>query len=118
MVAYTGTADNDTTVGWWKAGAGNPSDARQKEYAAKYLNVSAAKNIHWTCIRTVMASAADTAVYPLQDVLGIDTRARMNLPGSFGGANWRWRYTSAHLVEDAANQLREMTETYGRLPIR
>ena len=114
-VAYTGTADNDTTVGWWKAGAGNTSDPRQKEYAAKYLNITNNKNVHWTCIRAVMASTADTAIFPLQDILGLGNAARMNLPGSFGGTNWRWRYIENQLTDDAAIQLRDYSQIYGRL---
>jgi 4-alpha-glucanotransferase len=58
---------------------------------------------------------ADTAVFPLQDVLGLDSEARMNLPGSMGGGNWRWRFTADQLAESPGDRLRELTDIYGRL---
>lgn len=121
-VAYTGTADNDTTIGWWKAQGGSTQGRealkQERAYAKQYLDTSG-KDIHWVCIRAVMASVADTAIFPLQDVLGLDTEARMNLPGSFGGNNWRWRYTSEQLTNEHADKLRSLTEIYGRtLPNR
>jgi 4-alpha-glucanotransferase len=118
-VAYTGTADNDTTAGWWKStGASTESKADIKAaraYAKKYLNTSG-KDIHWVCIRALMASVADTVIFPLQDIMGLGTEARMNLPGSSGGKNWCWRYTEDQLTEAMEQQLRELTEIYGRLP--
>ncbi len=117
-VAYTGTADNDTTIGWWKAEGGSTQDRAsvklERAYAKQYLNTSG-KDIQWVCIRAVMASVADTAIFPLQDVLGLGSEARMNLPGSFGGLNWRWRYRSEQLTDEAALRLRELAEIYGRL---
>lgn len=117
-VAYTGTADNDTTIGWWKASGGSTQSRAQvraeRAYAKKYLNTTG-REIHWDCIRTVMASVADTAIFPLQDVLGLGTEARMNLPGSFGGNNWRWRYESGALSSNLGGRLRDLAETYGRL---
>lgn len=117
-VAYTGTADNDTTIGWWKAQGGSTQDRKaikaERAYAKKYLGTTG-KEIHWDCIRAVMASVADTAIFPLQDVMGLDTDARMNLPGSFGGHNWTWRYTVEQLSGESAERLRELAETYGRL---
>lgn len=116
-VAYTGTADNDTTIGWWKARGGTTLDGdvikQCRAYAKRYLNTTG-RDIHWVCIRAVMASVADTAIFPLQDVLGLDSDARMNLPGSFGGNNWRWRYTESQLADAPADQLRDLTDVYGR----
>ncbi len=116
-VAYTGTADNDTTIGWWKAEGGSTQDRKavkaERAYAKQYLDTSG-KDIQWVCIRTVMASVADTAIFPLQDVLGLDTDARMNLPGSFGGHNWTWRYTEEQLVNDLADKLHGLAEIFGR----
>jgi 4-alpha-glucanotransferase len=117
-VAYTGTHDNDTTVGWWfsQAGAGSTRDAeeicREHEYCLKYMCTDGSK-IHWDFIRTVWASVAHTAIAPLQDVLGIGTEGRMNLPASTAG-NWFWRYTDGSITEQMIDQLRELTETYGR----
>ncbi|MCC6796431.1 MAG: 4-alpha-glucanotransferase [Candidatus Hydrogenedentes bacterium] len=116
-VAYTGTADNDTTIGWWKAEGGSTQDRKaikaERAYAKQYLDTTG-KDIHWVCIRAVMASVADTAIFPLQDVIGLDTDARMNLPGSFGGHNWTWRYMEDQLTDESADRLRGLAEIFGR----
>jgi 4-alpha-glucanotransferase len=118
VVVYTGTHDNDTTVGWFKseAGTGSTRDAaqieREREFCMKYLQTDG-REIHWDFIRAVLASVADTAVVPLQDVLGLGTRARMNLPNSTSG-NWAWRYKSDALSDDTGRRLKELTELYGR----
>ncbi len=117
-VAYTGTHDNDTTVGWWlsQAGAGSTRDEadinRERDFALKYLCTNG-DEIHWDMIRAVWASVAHTAIAPLQDLLGIGTEGRMNLPASESG-NWYWRYTDGALTPEIVNRLRELTEVYGR----
>lgn len=119
IVVYTGTHDNDTTVGWFKseAGAGSTRDAaqveRERKFCQDYLH-SDGKEIHWDFIRALLASVANTALIPLQDVLGLGTEARMNLPASTGG-NWNWRFKANALSEDLSSRLRAMTELYGRL---
>jgi 4-alpha-glucanotransferase len=121
IAVYTGTHDNDTTVGWFNsvAGAGSTRTAKQinteRELCMKYLGTSG-KEIHWDFIRAVLASVADTAVVPLQDLLGLGTEARMNLPNSTEG-NWKWRFLRNALTEMHSERLRELTETYGRMPI-
>lgn len=117
-VAYTGTHDNDTTVGWWhsQAGAGSTRDAkaisREHDYCLKYLRTDGTE-IHRDLISAVWASVADTAITPLQDVLGIGTEGRMNLPASTSG-NWFWRYIDGSLTPKMIERLRELTEIYGR----
>lgn len=117
-VAYTGTHDNDTTVGWFRsrAGAGSTRDAaqitRERAYCLRYLN-SGGREINWDMIRAVFASVANTAIVPLQDVLGLDSRARMNLPASQKG-NWQWRFRSGALTNKVRERLKEVTELYGR----
>ena len=117
-VAYTGTHDNDTTVGWWnsRAGAGSTRDAadisREHNFCLKYLDTDA-REIHWDFIRAVWSSVADTAIAPLQDLLGIGSEGRMNLPASVSG-NWFWRYTEGALTPEIVERLRELTEIYGR----
>ena len=108
-IAYTGTHDNDTVVGWWKSQDQN-SDLRN--FATKYLG-SDGSEINWEFIRAAWSSVADSAVAPLQDVLGLDNSARMNLPASTDG-NWRWRFNDSDLTDDVAARLRELTEVYGR----
>jgi 4-alpha-glucanotransferase len=118
VVVYTGTHDNDTAVGWFSsvAGEGSTRDAqqieREREFCMKYLNTDG-KEIHWDFIRAVLASVANTAVVPLQDVLGLDTEARMNLPNSTEG-NWSWRYKAGALTEKVGMRLKELTDLYSR----
>jgi 4-alpha-glucanotransferase len=116
VVVYTGTHDNDTTVGWF-AGLDDESetpDAKkaEREFCLKYLQ-SDGQEIHWDMMRAALASVADTAIIPLQDVLGLGSEARMNLPASESG-NWKWRFEAATLSDDLAGRLKELTETYGR----
>ena len=118
-VVYTGTHDNDTSVGWFrsKAGKGSTRDAeqiaREREYCLRYLN-SHGREIHWDLIRAAWASVANTAVVPLQDVLGLGSRTRMNLPASQEG-NWRWRFRAGALSRKVCDRLGELTELYGRV---
>ncbi len=119
VVVYTGTHDNDTTVGWFKsvAGEGSTRDEqqvqRERNFCMKYLNTRG-EEIHWDFIRAVLSSVADTAIVPLQDLLGLGIEARMNLPNSTEG-NWGWRFKHDALTEDHSERLREMTDTYGRI---
>jgi 4-alpha-glucanotransferase len=118
LVAYTGTHDNDTVVGWWnsKAGAGSirtEADVEKEQaYAKRYLN-SDGHDINLVMIRTLMASVADTVLFPLQDVLGVGSEGRMNLPGSSSG-NWRWRFREEQLNGASSTQLKQWAETYER----
>ncbi len=117
LAAYTGTHDNDTTVGWWNStGAEDtrtPEDVeKERRFARAYMNFKD-EAINWVLIRGVMASIADLAIVPLQDVLGLGTEARMNLPGTAKG-NWRWRFRAGALTPDLARRLREMVDLYDR----
>jgi 4-alpha-glucanotransferase len=117
LVTYTGTHDNDTTVGWWTAGVGDSTRSveeveRERDFARRYMNTDG-REIHWDFIRTILASVAELAIAPMQDVLGKGQEARMNLPGRPGG-NWRWRYRAGDLTDEAARRLRLYTQTYGR----
>jgi 4-alpha-glucanotransferase len=119
VVVYTGTHDNDTTLGWFNsvAGAGSTRSAAQiiaeRKLCLKYLHTGGAE-IHWDFIRAVLASVADTAIVPLQDLLGLGTEARMNLPNSTSG-NWSWRFRDGDLTEEHGARLKDLTETYGRI---
>jgi 4-alpha-glucanotransferase len=108
-IAYTGTHDNDTTVGWWNS---LPPDSDARRFCMKYLDTDGSE-IHWDMIRAAWASVADTAVAPLQDVLGLGGEARMNLPASTSG-NWQWRFGEGDLTDEMADRLAELTEIYGR----
>ncbi|MFN2491563.1 MAG: 4-alpha-glucanotransferase [Pyrinomonadaceae bacterium] len=119
IVAYTGTHDNDTTVGWFRsvAGEGSTRTAKQieheREFCLQYLNTDG-KEIHWDFIRALLASVANTAIVPLQDVLGLGAEARMNLPNTIGG-NWTWRFQPDALTGEISGRLRKLTEVYGRV---
>ncbi len=118
-VAYTGTHDNDTMIGWARGGAGDstrsPDDvARERRYAEAYLDASG-DGLAWAAIRAVLASVAETAIIPVQDVLGLGSDARMNVPGRASG-NWRWRLQPGALTPSHASELRRLADLYGRLP--
>ncbi|MBM2810884.1 MAG: 4-alpha-glucanotransferase [Chloroflexi bacterium] len=108
-VVYTGTHDNDTTVGWFES-----QGESTRSYACAYLGVDGF-DISWDLIRLALASVAEMAIVPLQDVLSLGTEARMNFPGRAEG-NWAWRFRSDQLTADHAARLRRLTETYGRVP--
>jgi 4-alpha-glucanotransferase len=107
-VAYTGTHDNDTTVGWF-TGSSTPAE---REFASKYIGGDG-RQIHWDFVRLALSSVADVAVIPLQDLMGLDSEARMNYPSRAEG-NWRWRYTPDMLTPEIGQRLGEMTKIYGR----
>jgi 4-alpha-glucanotransferase len=117
LVVYTGTHDNDTTVGWWTGEVGhstrsNAEIEHEREYARRYLALDGGE-VHWSFIRTVLASVADTAIVPAQDLLGLGSEARMNRPGKVGG-NWRWRLMPGQLTPAVTRRLSVMTATYDR----
>jgi 4-alpha-glucanotransferase len=109
VVAYSGTHDNDTTVGWW---ASRGADGSEREFAKEYLNTDGSQ-IQCAFIRALEASVADTVLIPMQDVLGLGTEARMNLPATASG-NWRWRLRAGDLTPEIAARLRELAELYER----
>lgn len=107
-VVYTGTHDNDTTLGWWESGA-TPEERRKAE---EYL-APGPDGIHWAFIRAAEASVADLCIVPLQDVLGLGSEARMNVPSKAEG-NWAWRYAPGSLTPELATRLAELSEASGR----
>ncbi len=121
-VVYTGTHDNDTTVGWFND-KGSPSTTRsrgdiqeEKQFTLRYLH-SNASAIHWDMIRAALSSVANTSIFPIQDVLGLGSEARMNQPGTPEG-NWSWRMREGMLSKKLAKTLRRLTEVYERAPVK
>ena len=118
LVAYTGGHDNDTTVGWWtSSGIGESTrtaeDIRnERDFTRAYLGFQN-ELINWVFIRTVLASVANIAIIPLQDLLGLGSDARMNLPGTASG-NWKWRYKPRALTREISEQLRKLVLMYDR----
>ncbi len=118
-VVYTGTHDNDTTVGWFgDAGSGTRDGAqteKERRLALHYLGADGdPSEIHWKMIRAVFASVANLAVIPAQDLLGVGSEARMNRPGVETG-NWSWQLPTGALTPAIAARLRDLATTYDRL---
>jgi len=109
-VIYTGTHDNDTTVGWFQSAAAD----RERRNAECYLGRNE-DGIHWAFIRAAQSSVADLALIPLQDVLGLGSEARMNTP-SLDGGNWKWRFAPGQLTPELAGKLAHLAEVTDRLP--
>lgn len=109
-VVYTGTHDNDTTVGWYES-----REEWEQKAILRYLGHVSPDGIHWDLIRMALQSIANLAIIPVQDLLGLDSQARMNFPGKAEG-NWAWRYQPGVLTESLRDFFKEMTTTFGRAP--
>jgi 4-alpha-glucanotransferase len=107
-VVYTGTHDNDTTAGWYEKLPGPQREALRKRLGANDAEIV------WAMIREALASPANTAIVPAQDLLELGSAARMNFPGMAKG-NWGWRLQDGVLTENLAQRLRSLTMEYGRL---
>lgn len=108
-VVYTGTHDNDTTLGWW-----NSAEDRVRHHLRTYLGVNG-HDVVWDLIRVAMASVGHTAIVPAQDVLALDGSGRMNVPAVADG-NWSWRLREGQLNADHAARMRGLCALYRRLP--
>ena len=117
-VVYTGTHDNDTTVGWFhsRPGEGNTQTKNaiktERKKVLKYLKTDG-KEIHWDMIKTALSSKANTVIIPLQDILGLDSSARMNVPGTVSG-NWRWRFDWTMLTAEKMHRMKKLTTKFNR----
>ncbi|KAK9011331.1 hypothetical protein V6N11_044183 [Hibiscus sabdariffa] len=114
QVVYTGTHDNDTIQGWWS----NLTEQERNSFKVlKYLHITEKDEISWALIQAAVASIAQTAVITMQDVLGLDGSARMNIPATQHG-NWSWRIPNSmsfDSLETEALRLRNMLSMYGRM---
>ncbi|KAL2246550.1 4-alpha-glucanotransferase, chloroplastic/amyloplastic isoform X2 [Sesamum indicum] len=112
QVVYTGTHDNDTIRGWWDI-----LPQEEKSNVVKYLGNIVEEDISWGLIQAALSSVAKTAIIPMQDVLGLGSSARMNIPATQYG-NWSWRVPKSKPFDSLmseAKRLREMLIMYGRL---
>lgn len=107
---YTGTHDNDTTIGWWM------SIGEEERQAVRDYIGTTGSDISWDMMRLAFSSVADLAIVPMQDVLRAGTRSRMNLPGKADG-NWSWRFVPEALTEAHLAELEKLVKTYGRAPL-
>jgi 4-alpha-glucanotransferase len=108
-VVYTGTHDNSTSLGWFQS-----ASADDVHLALDFFGLKNGKDGNWAFIRAALASAANTAVIPMQDYLGLDDRARMNIPSTLGGNNWRWRMLPKAAGPALAKKIRRLTAVFGR----
>jgi len=110
-VCYTGTHDNDTTVGWFRAHRGGAT-GKERAYVRRYLNTFGVE-IAWDFVRAAYASVARVAIVPMQDILGLGADARMNRPSSASG-NWDWRMPARSLTSSLRRRLVRLAEDTGR----
>jgi len=118
-VVYTGTHDNDTTVGWfWREAGVNNTETAEQILAERSMVLDLVRTngaqIHWDLIALAHRLRPHTVIVPLQDVMGLGTEARMNVPGRMDG-NWAWRFEAAELRPEDLRRLRDITEWAGRL---
>ncbi len=108
-VVYTGTHDNDTILGWMKQA---PKNSVKK--AKEYLRMTKEEGYNWGMMCGAWMSSANLAVVTMQDLIGLGSSARMNIPSTLGG-NWTWRALPGQINAPLANKLHHKTELYGRL---
>ncbi len=106
-VVYTGTHDNDTSIGWY-----NSTTEKDRDHLRRYMNVSG-EDVAWDLIRLAFSSIAGFAIIPVQDLMRLDTSARMNTPGVTAG-NWGFRYKENMLTDDIASHLSYLTKLFDR----
>lgn len=110
-VIYTGTHDNNTTIGWF-----NQIPDYERENVLRYLGCVSGDGIHWDLIRLALSSVANLAIIPMQDLLGLGEESQMNIPSTAEG-NWNWRYRSDGITDSLRDRFKSLTYTYGRTPI-
>jgi 4-alpha-glucanotransferase len=107
-VAYSGTHDNNTTLGWWQQ-----LQRGERAAAVRWLGPQAEHEIHWAMLHALSQSVADTVIHPFQDVLGLDGAHRMNTPGLARGC-WEWRFDWQQVGDAPAARLAAITHAHGR----
>ncbi|MBM7615652.1 4-alpha-glucanotransferase [Alkaliphilus hydrothermalis] len=115
-VVYTGTHDNDTSLGWFKKVV-KDNDVEVLKELEKYYGVRidmADDEVVWKLIEITMKTSSIFSIFPMQDILCLDTEARMNYPGTIGGDNWRWRYQENQITDSTEKKLSELTLKYNR----
>jgi 4-alpha-glucanotransferase len=108
-VVYTGTHDNSTSLGWFKA-----APAEDAAMALEYFGITNPRTGNRAFIRAALSSVANLAIVPMQDYLDLNDTARMNTPATTGGKNWCWRMKSGALTGELASRIRRLTRITGR----
>ncbi|HBY97591.1 MAG: 4-alpha-glucanotransferase [Ardenticatenaceae bacterium] len=106
-VVFTGSHDNDTTLGWYEK-----ATEHERDYVRRYLNTDGSE-IAWLMVRLAFSSVANQAIVPLQDILSLGSEARMNMPGQASG-NWGWRYREEVLTPELSRRVHELVRIFGR----
>jgi 4-alpha-glucanotransferase len=109
-VVYSGTHDNNTTIGWFLSEADDHTRGFMHEYLGYEVH-----EINWTFIRIALMSPAHSAIFPMQDILNLGAEGRMNTPGKESG-NWTWRFTEDAFDHDGKDRLAHLTWLYQRRP--
>ena len=109
-VCYTGTHDNMTTRQWLES-----LDEDAVQYATEYMNLTEKEGLVWGVVRTAYSSVSDMCVVPMQDLLDLGSKGRMNFPGTQTGSNWTWRAKEDYISDELAEKYRRLTKLYGRL---
>jgi len=116
-VVYTGTHDNDTTIGWFNTTSGNAvqtkKEVKAERKSAQTFLKSDGKNIHWDMINLALKVKSKMAIIPLQDILGLGSEARMNIPGKPNG-NWTWRFSWDMLTPEMIRKMKTLTKKHKR----
>lgn len=108
-VVYTGTHDNDTVMGWF-----DTAPEHCIEFAKEYLNLTTEEGYNWGMMRGAWASVADMTIMPIQDIIGLGSEARINIPSTLG-ENWKWRARKGEVTAEMADRLYRYMEMYGRV---
>ena len=108
-VVYTGTHDNDTVMGWMKT-----APKASVKFATEYLNLTEEEGYNWGMMRAAWSSVADMAIVPMQDLIGLGSEARINIPSTLG-ENWKWRALEGQITKDLAKKLYKYMQMYGRI---
>jgi 4-alpha-glucanotransferase len=109
-VVYTGTHDNDTVMGWMKT-----APKQSVKFAKAYLNLTEEEGYNWGMMRAAWSSVADLAIVPMQDIIGLGSEARINIPSTLGN-NWKWRATEDQINNALAKKVYKYVKMYGRVP--
>jgi 4-alpha-glucanotransferase len=109
-VVYTGTHDNDTVMGWMET-----APKQSVKFAKEYLNLTQEEGYNWGMMRAAWSSVADLAIVPMQDIIGLGSEARINIPSTLGN-NWKWRATEDQINSALAKKVYKYVKMYGRVP--
>ena len=107
-MAYTGTHDNDTILGWMTT-----ASKESVQFAKDYLRLTEEEGFNWGMMKAVWASVGELAIVTMQDLLGLGSEARMNIPSTLG-CNWKWRVKKGEITDQLAQKIADNMKLYAR----